>query len=268
MSIAFELSKHQRELFHSDGYLIVPNLFSSDEVKAIQHITELVLCDDPARIDRHDADGLTTKLSLRNSVGEDVYGATVRCERVARTAEALLEAEVYHYHHKVMIKDPRVGGAWEWHQDYGYWYENGCLRPDMLSCMIAITAASSANGCVDVVPGSHKLGRLEHVEVNDQVVADPVRVDVAVKRYGSVACELEAGDGVFFHCNLLHRSLSNQSYEPRLSLINCYNTRENDPFLEHHHPQYSPLSIVDDSEVLRAAGRQLATLRSEDFNEG
>ena len=268
MNPFFQLSTRERARFHSEGYLIVPQLFSGEEVVAIQRITELVLRDDPSRIDRHDADGLTTKLSLRNSIRDDVYGATVRCERVAKTAEALLEAEVYHYHHKVMVKEQFVGGAWEWHQDYGYWYENGCLRPDMLSCMIAITAANSANGCVDVVPGSHKLGRLEHVAVNDQVVADPARVDVAIERYGSVPCELDAGDGVFFHCNLLHRSMSNQSSQPRLSLINCYNTRDNDPFIAHHHPQYSRLSIVEDAEVLRAADRQLAALQGEDFNEG
>ena len=37
---------------------------------------------------------------------------------------AMLGDEVYHFHHKMMVKEPRVGGAWEWHQDYGYWYSN------------------------------------------------------------------------------------------------------------------------------------------------
>ncbi len=43
---------------------------------------------------------------------------------------------------KLMEKEPQVGGAWEWHQDYGYWYKNEFLFPDqMISIMIAITAA-------------------------------------------------------------------------------------------------------------------------------
>ena len=36
---------------------------------------------------------------------------------------------MYHYHSKLMLKEPEVGGAWVWHQDYGYWYQNGCLYP-------------------------------------------------------------------------------------------------------------------------------------------
>ena len=130
----------------------------------------------------------------------------------------------------------------------------------MLSCMIAISAAKLGNGCLEFVPGSHKLGRIDHVTVNDQVVAEPERVEVAISRYGKAACELEAGDAVFFHCNLLHRSMSNQSEDARLSLINCYNTRENDPFIDHHHPGYSKLDIQKDSEVLGAAKRQIELL--------
>jgi hypothetical protein len=36
------------------------------------------------------------------------------------------------------MKQPREGGAWEWHQDFGYWYNNGCLAPDMLSIYISL----------------------------------------------------------------------------------------------------------------------------------
>jgi hypothetical protein len=45
--------------------------------------------------------------------------------------ERLLDGEVYHYHHKMILKEPKIGGAWEWHQDYGY-----CLRKsgDFPSC--------------------------------------------------------------------------------------------------------------------------------------
>ena len=30
-----------------------------------------------------------------------------------------------------MMKEPRTGGSFVWHQDYGYWYQNGCLLPEM-----------------------------------------------------------------------------------------------------------------------------------------
>ena len=257
----FELQPENLDEFNRRGFFISPQLFNADEVELMRSITELTMGDDPDRVDRHDSEGCLTKLSLRNALGDDVYSAAVQCERTAKTIEHLLGSEVYHYHHKVMIKEPLVGGAWEWHQDYGYWYQNGCLRPDMASCMIAMTRADESNGCLEVVPGSHSLGRLDHITVNDQVCADPSRVEVARSRYESELCVLEPGDAVFFHCNLLHRSLRNQSTSPRLSLINCYNTKENDPFLEHHHPGYSPLAIMPDREVLVVARRHFSRLQ-------
>ena len=163
MTQSFKLDACQYEAFHADGLLIVPGMFSPEEVDVLERVTELVLPDDPDRLDRHDAEGLTTKLSLRNVISDDVYSAIVRCERVAKTAEALLGAEVYHYHHKVMIKEPLVGGAWEWHQDYGYWYTNGCLRPDMLSCMIAISAAKLGNGSGEGTACAREQRAVRHV---------------------------------------------------------------------------------------------------------
>ena len=50
----------------------------------------------------------------------------------------LLGGEVYHYHSKMIMKDARVGGAWAWHQDYGYWYQNGVLFPLLASAFIAV----------------------------------------------------------------------------------------------------------------------------------
>src|SRR5688572_5928381 len=46
-----------------------------------------------------------------------------------------------------------LGGAWEWHQDYGYWYGNGCLWPNMLSVIIAIDPNTRENGCFQLLKG-------------------------------------------------------------------------------------------------------------------
>ena len=267
MTTSFALQTADISNFRDQGYFVARGLLSSDEVEALCAVTELSMLDGLDLLDRHDAEGYSTKLALRNALGDDAYSALVQCERIVDTVEALLGGEVYHYHHKVMIKEPLVGGAWEWHQDYGYWYENGCLRPDMASCLIAITAATEENGCVEVVPGSHLLGRLNHVSVDDQVCADPERVAVALGRYRSEPVVMEPGDAAFFHCNLLHRSQRNTSSLPRLSLINCYNTKENDPFIEHHHPRYSPLDRVADEELLPALRRHSARAQKRPSSE-
>ncbi len=88
-----------------------------------------------------DTKGRKTNLSLWNHPGDDIYGAICRSRRVVDSMEQLLGDEVYHYHSKLSAKEPKVGGAWEWHQDYGYWYQNGCLFPDMASVYIALDPA-------------------------------------------------------------------------------------------------------------------------------
>ena len=77
----------------------------------------------------------------------------------------------------ITAKEPREGGAWEWHQDYGYWYNNGCLFPLMASAMIALDRCTKANGCLQVLRGSHLMGRIDHGLLDgDQVGASGLAV--------------------------------------------------------------------------------------------
>jgi ectoine hydroxylase-related dioxygenase (phytanoyl-CoA dioxygenase family) len=153
----------------------------------------------------------------------------------------------------MIMKEAKVGGAWAWHQDYGYWYENGVLFPDLCSVFIAVDAATVENGCLQVIKGSHKLGRINHVLTGEQAGADLDRVEEIKKRLELVYVELEKGDAVFFHSNLLHRSDRNNSENPRWAMICCYNAKSNNPYKESHHPRYTPLVKVPDSVILEAA---------------
>jgi ectoine hydroxylase len=243
--------------FHADGYLIVPNLLAAEEIELLRDIAKAdhELTRDAGS--RADGEGGAVKLVVRNELPDDtIYGAIVRSRRVVRAMEQLLGDEVYHYHHKMILKEARIGGAWAWHQDYGYWYNNGCLWPDMGSCMIAVDAATRANGCLQVVRGSHRLGRIEHGKVGDQTGADPDRVAEVVKRLETVYIEMAPGSAVFFHGNTLHRSDQNKSDQPRWAFIACYNTRHNDPYKESKHPRYSPLDVWDDGRVAAVGRRQ------------
>ena len=158
-----------------DGFVVVDSLFDRDEIDLLGRIAradhELV----QQSAGRRDGEGGIVRLSVRNTLDDDIYSAIVRCRRIVDTMEKLLEGEVYHYHHKMILKEPRSGGAWEWHQDYGYWYETGCLFPDLASCMIAVDRATRANGCLQVLKGSNRLGRLNHGQIGDQTGADPER---------------------------------------------------------------------------------------------
>src|SRR5215472_17297470 len=149
----------------------------------------------------------------------------------------------------MIMKDARVGGAWTWHQDYGYWYENGVLFPLLTSAFMAVDPATRESGCLQVLERSHKLGRLHHVLTGDQAGADRERVDEAAKRLPLVYVEMDPGDVLFFDCNLLHRSDQNRSANPRWSMICCYNAARNDPYKESHHPRYTPLMKLPDSVI-------------------
>jgi len=254
--MSFQITDEHLKRFDSDGYIIVPGLFNSDETTrllAVAKSDQAILQEAYAK---KDATGGESKLAVRNELDNSPYAAIVQSRRVAANMQSLLGDEVYHYHHKMMLKEPRVGGAWEWHQDYGYWYNNGCLFPDMGSCLIAVDKATRENGCLQVIRGSHKMGRIEHGKTGDQTGADLNRVSAALERMELVYCELEPGDAIFFHGNTLHRSDQNTSENPRWSLICCYNTKHNDPYFKSKHPNYHPLEIWDDdrvSECLRQA---------------
>ncbi|MCX5661362.1 MAG: phytanoyl-CoA dioxygenase family protein [Planctomycetota bacterium] len=241
--------------FNRDGYLLVPGLLApaeTDLLLATAKADQVML---EAAVGVADAAGRTSKLSLWNHPGDDIYGMVARSNRIVTPMEQVLGGEVYHYHSKMMLKEPRVGGAWEWHQDYGYWYNNGCLFPLMASCLIAVDRASKANGCLQVLRGSHLMGRVEHGRFGGQTGADPERVKEAMKRLELVHCEMEPGSGLFFHGNLLHSSAPNTSPDSRWSLICCYNAARNDPYKESHHPRYTPLKKVADAAILEAGAK-------------
>ncbi len=256
------LSAEQAASFHRDGYVIVKGLLTARETALLKEISTLDARLASIMSVRLDATGAKTTLALDNSLGEDIYSAIVRSERVVKSTELLLGDEPYHYHHKVSAKQPFEGGAWEWHQDYGYWYNNGCLYPNMLSCYIAIDPANIENGCLQVLKGSHLIGRIDHGKIGGQTGADMERVNAALEKLELVYAELEAGDAVYFHCNTLHRSDQNQSPNPRWGLICCYNARSNSPYKEGPHPRYSPISVLPDTGIVVAAEVQLAGLKS------
>ncbi len=256
----FTPTETQIAQFHKDGYLVVRDLFTSEEVALLGTIGKADEELNSHIAKRRDLSGGVTTLSISNDLGDDIYSAIVRSRRMVDTMEMLLGDEVYHYHHKMNMKAPFVGGAWEWHQDYGYWYKNGCLTPDMASCMIAVDPANRENGCLQVIKGSHILGRIDHGKVADQTGADMERVNVALERMELVYCEMGAGDAVFFHSNLLHRSDQNKSPNPRWALICCYNTRSNDPYKQSHHPSYCYLEKWDDFRVMEVGLKQAAQL--------
>ena len=88
------------------------------------------------------------------------------------------------------------------------------------------------------------------------------RVEAALKHLPLHYVEMQPGDGLFFHGNLLHRSDQNTSDHPRWALICCYNTKSNNPYKESRHPSYSPLAIFEDEQWESYAAQELNRVRN------
>jgi ectoine hydroxylase-related dioxygenase (phytanoyl-CoA dioxygenase family) len=97
--------------------------------------------------------------------------------------------------------------------------------------------------------------RIEHHFAGEQQGADMDFVQEAEKVSELIYCELKAGDVLFFHPNVLHRSEANLSDTARWSVISAYNLAHNIPFREKNTSCITPVAMVPD-EALLASGKK------------
>jgi ectoine hydroxylase len=243
------LTPREVSLFEHDGFIVLPRLFSDTEIAPLRR----ACLADPSVGGRlravADSSGNAQEVIEWTEFTDDYLGVVPRVARLINGAEALLGKPCYPWHSKLSMKAPHTQGRWDWHQDYPYWYEEGCLRPDMLTCMIGVDRVTRENGCVTVIRGSHLLGRINHLKIGEASGCDPVRLDLVKRQLPLVPVELEPGDACFFHANTLHASAGNSSDFPRTVLHCSYNTIENSPFIEdgQDHHRYKPFAILPDS---------------------
>jgi len=242
------LTKKEVNFFEKNGFLIIRNFF---KLKEIEKIKSSLKKDKFFKSLFNNEDNNKDRNILQwNEPGDDILGITSRLEKVVGTMEQLMLDEVYHYHSKI-TDVPTGGSGWSWHQDYGYWYQNGCLFPDMASLFIPLDPCHIENGCLQIISKSHKLGRVDHIkrEGKDEAI-DEERLKYILKNLKRIDCILSMGDVLFTHCNLLHSSNRNTSGKSRRVLLCCYNTKHNNPVKEHHHPSYKPIKKLPDNSIM------------------
>jgi ectoine hydroxylase-related dioxygenase (phytanoyl-CoA dioxygenase family) len=237
--------------FHRDGYVLLENVFTSEEVSvmldAVQggsRVAETIRS-------TTDAAGRPAKLAIWHELGDDIWTAVSTCPRIVNNIRILLGEEAAFYHGKVMLKEAKEGGAWEWHQDYGYWYNSGFMYPHLVSAFIALDDCNRDNGCLQVLRGSHHLGRLDHIKIGTQTCTDPPRIAQVEDQLECVHCVMPSGSVLFFHCNLLHTSAPNTSSEHRRSFIICYNALNNPQFTDNKAADLVPCPVSADDAILQ-----------------
>jgi len=259
---AHRLTPEERATFARDGFVIRRGFVTEAELAPL---AEACLGDpeiDGALVGIADSQGnMQEVVTWTDLTQPDLLSVMPRLARFVDAAEELLEHPVYHWHSKLSMKRPGSAGRWDWHQDYAYWYFEGCLYPDMLTATVALDRCDEANGCLKLVAGSHKLGRIEHNRIGMASGVDPERLALIEQRHRVVSCVMAPGDAVFFHANTLHASGPNVSDRPRTLLHMSYNAVDNSPFVaegQDHH-KYKPLAKLDDGALLRREWQSILT---------
>jgi ectoine hydroxylase len=263
------LSRPLLEQFHRDGFLVFPGLFSKAEIAALRQETARLSQIRADTVIREHTGGVRSIFRVHETDGATrsrAFRALVRTPRVlAPVRQALGTEEVYVYHTKINTKPAIEGTVWMWHQDYGSWMRDGCLRPDMGTFAVMLTDSSEMNGALYVIPGSHKRGRIEpYYDENTSykfwAVPKQAVISVLNDSPPPVPVVGPAGTAVVFHCNLLHASGHNLSAEDRWHIYISFNSCANAPkFTTESRSDWvvsrntEPLPIEDDGGILKAA---------------
>lgn len=223
--------------YQRDGFVLKEGLFSPDEVRKMIHAVEY---GDEAKTayGTSDKSGRAARLAIWFELKPNIWGAASTCPRIVNAVRVLLGEDAAFFHGKVMMKEAKTGGAWEWHQDYGYWYDQGFIYSNMISAFVALDEATIENGCLQVLRGSHRLERLNHGQVGTQVGVDTVRLEPVLKLCEKVHVTMKPGSVLFFHSNLLHSSSPNMSERHRRSFIMCYTATGNPQVVDNGELRY------------------------------
>lgn len=116
---------------------------------------------------------------------------------------------------QVVSKDPSGGHAKHMHQDSAYFQHAGA---GPVACLGYLVDTDLVNGALHVVPGSHRLGHLPHIDTSSHLGLDPATW--SIERGTPIIGR--AGDAIFFHQHCIHGSPSNRSQSPRPVCIHRY----------------------------------------------
>jgi phytanoyl-CoA hydroxylase len=217
------LTPDQMDFYKENGYLLVEGVFTKEEAAAYREESHALA----ERLSLHknmDA----TWASARQAVAGAEQTVILHCHNVQfysaafsrlmtdprltdAAADIIGSPNVQLHHNKMFIKPPEKGSPFPMHQDHPYFPHD---RDTMIAAIIHFDDAPIEKGCVRVVPGSYKLGGLEHTQDGGwHLPFEQYPVESAVP------CEAKAGDVLFFSYLTIHGSGINVSNEARTTLL-------------------------------------------------
>lgn len=276
------LTKEQLNSYEQDGYLLVPDCFSKDELEPIAYELPRVFDENSPRkvLERSGA----VRSVFAPHVSNETFERLSRIPRMLEPARQLLGDDVYIHQFKINAKVALEGDQWEWHQDFVYWHrEDSMPTPRALTAVLFMQDVNEFNGPMLVIPGSHKEGMLDIVQLDKffagaltpdeleqseptwaaTLTADlkyKIRKDILARmalKNDIHAIKGSAGSVLFFHSLLLHASSNNLSPWDRVCVFVTYNSVSNtlaerpNPRPEYiAHRDFSPLIPLSQDALL------------------
>lgn len=230
------LTEEQIAFYRENGFLLVKGLLTKDQAAQYRHETHELArrIYDKGQGDAtwKSAAGVSEKkTSLMHCHDVQFYSAAfsrlIVDPRLTEAAANVMEVENVQLHHtKMFIKPPEKGSPFPMHQDAPYFPHD---NHSMIAAIIHFDDAPIEKGCVRVVPGSHKLGMLEHEgEGSWHLPFEKYPVESAIP------CPAEAGDVLLFSYLTIHGSSINESDEARTTLLVQMRDPEDRPTIKTH----------------------------------
>jgi ectoine hydroxylase len=233
------LTPEQLAAYRRDGFVILPEHFSTAEVAAMKADLARIQGIDTDHLVREKTGGVAkTIYRVHEADGptrSPIFHAASRAPRLLEPARQLLEDEALYIHHtKCNLKTAIDGSVWQWHQDYGSWQRDGIPTPHLTTALVMLDEPTEINGCLYFIPGSHREGSLE-AEFNDAtgyrfyVVPKGRLLELMRRSPDPVPIIGKPGTVVFFDCNIVHASGHNLSRHDRWQVYVVYNQVANKP---------------------------------------
>lgn len=238
------LTEQQLSRFERDGFLIIENLFSAEEVAVFKAELQRMSKDPkvleaPTAIREPDSGALRSVFAIHRD--NPLFARVARDERTAGLVRHLLDGDIYVHQSRLNLKPGFKGKEFYWHSDFETWHtEDGLPRMRTISCSILLTDNHPWNGPLMLIPGSHRhfiscVGQTPENHYQQSLrrqefgIPDEDSLTQLVERYGIEQATGPAGSVVLFDCNTIHGSGSNIAPSPRSNLFFVYNHIDNRP---------------------------------------
>ncbi len=258
-----KLADSQIAQFRDDGFLILPSLFSAEEVAVLKaELPRLFAERRPENFREKGSDAVRTAMALhlRNAV----YARLVRHPRLVEPARQILGDGLYVQQVKVNAKEAFSGDVWQWHYDFAtHRGEDGVPEPLALNLHVLLDEVNEFNGPIVFIRGSHRRGAAP-VTLDTETTSYPLwvvdngTVSGLVAQGGLVAAKGPPGTVLIFGDTLVHGSSINMTPWPRtifsliLNPVSNALTRHRRPDHQHHR-DLTPVAPLGDGCLLEAA---------------